>query len=66
MDRYINTVYYYIEEKINMLVEGRKMLINASYFAFIATPKKRLRCSATSSRSPTDRCGIIRYITTPC
>ena len=28
-----------IEDKINMLVEGRKMLTNASYFAFTATPK---------------------------
>jgi type I restriction enzyme R subunit len=28
------------EDKINMLVEGRKMLPNASYFAFTATPQK--------------------------
>jgi len=30
-----------IEDKINMLVEGRKMLSNASYFAFTATPKNK-------------------------
>jgi len=30
-----------VEDKINMLVEGRKMLANASYFAFTATPKNK-------------------------
>ena len=30
-----------IEDKINMLIEGRKMLTNASYFAFTATPKNK-------------------------
>jgi len=30
-----------IEDKINQLVEGRKMLTNASYFAFTATPKNK-------------------------
>ena len=30
-----------VEDKINMLVEGRKMLENASYFAFTATPKNK-------------------------
>lgn len=30
-----------IEDKINILVEGRKMLTNASYFAFTATPKNK-------------------------
>jgi type I restriction enzyme R subunit len=30
-----------IEDKINILVEGRKMLRNASYFAFTATPKNK-------------------------
>ncbi|MCL2855805.1 MAG: type I restriction endonuclease subunit R, partial [Defluviitaleaceae bacterium] len=29
------------EDKINQLVEGRKMLTNASYFAFTATPKNK-------------------------
>lgn len=29
------------EDKINKLVEGRKMLANASYFAFTATPKNK-------------------------
>lgn len=29
------------EDKINMLIEGRKMLPNASYFAFTATPKNK-------------------------
>lgn len=30
-----------VEDNINMLVEGRKMLTNASYFAFTATPKNK-------------------------
>ncbi len=30
-----------MEDKINNLVEGRKMLTNASYFAFTATPKNK-------------------------
>ena len=30
-----------IEDKINRLMEGRKMLPNASYFAFTATPKNK-------------------------
>ena len=30
-----------IKDKINALVEGRKMLPNASYFAFTATPKNK-------------------------
>ena len=30
-----------VEEKINKLVEGRKVLKNASYFAFTATPKNK-------------------------
>jgi len=29
------------EDKINKIMEGRKMLANASYFAFTATPKNR-------------------------
>ncbi|MGG3455149.1 type I restriction endonuclease subunit R [Paenibacillus rhizolycopersici] len=32
---------YDIEDKINTLMEGRKMLANASYFAFTATPKNK-------------------------
>jgi type I restriction enzyme R subunit len=30
-----------LEDKINKLIEGRKMLTNASYFAFTATPKNK-------------------------
>lgn len=30
-----------VEEKVNKLIESRKMLPNASYFAFTATPKNR-------------------------
>lgn len=30
-----------IEDKINKILEGRKMLTNASYFAFTATPKNK-------------------------
>jgi len=29
-----------VEDKINKIMEGRKMVTNASYFAFTATPKK--------------------------
>ena len=29
------------EDKINQLIESRKMLVNASYFAFTATPKNK-------------------------
>ena len=29
------------EDKINRLMESRKMLANASYFAFTATPKNK-------------------------
>ncbi|MGG3284388.1 type I restriction endonuclease subunit R [Paenibacillus solani] len=32
---------YNTEDKINRLMEGRKMLTNASYFAFTATPKNK-------------------------
>jgi type I restriction enzyme R subunit len=42
-----------IEDKINMLVEGRKMLTNASYFAFTATPKnKTLEMFGVSEAKP--------------
>ena len=30
-----------VEDKINQIIEGRKMLKNASYFAFTATPKNK-------------------------
>ncbi|MDD2468263.1 MAG: type I restriction endonuclease subunit R [Desulfobulbus sp.] len=30
-----------VEDKINTIMEGRKMLTNASYFAFTATPKNK-------------------------
>lgn len=30
-----------IEDKVNKIIEGRKMLKNASYFAFTATPKNK-------------------------
>ncbi len=30
-----------LEDKINQIMEGRKMLTNASYFAFTATPKNK-------------------------
>lgn len=30
-----------LEEKINTIIEGRKMVANASYFAFTATPKNK-------------------------
>ena len=30
-----------LEDKINMIIEGRKMVKNASYYAFTATPKNK-------------------------
>ena len=30
-----------LEDKINTIIEGRKMVKNASYFAFTATPKNK-------------------------
>jgi type I restriction enzyme R subunit len=39
-----------VEDRINRIMEARKMLPNASYFAFTATPKnKTLRCSGSGS-----------------
>ncbi|MDA8405175.1 MAG: hypothetical protein M0Z56_13415 [Desulfobacteraceae bacterium] len=32
-----------VEDRINQIMEGRKMMINASYFAFTATPKNKTR-----------------------
>ena len=43
------------EDKINKIMEGRKMVTNASYFAFTATPRTRpWRSSASRTRSPTE------------
>jgi type I restriction enzyme R subunit len=42
-----------VEDKINALIEGRKMLTNASYFAFTATPKnKTLEVFGTPAPQP--------------
>lgn len=38
---YVNKDDDSTEDKINKLIEGRKMLTNASYFAFTATPKNK-------------------------
>lgn len=41
------------EDKINAMCEGKKLLTNASYFAFTATPKTRhWRLSARRTRMP--------------
>lgn len=49
-----------IEDKINALVEGRKMLTNASYFAFTATPKnKTLEMFGTPITTPD---GTVKHI----
>jgi type I restriction enzyme R subunit len=54
-----------IEDKINKLVEGRKMLTNASYFAFTATPKnKTLEMFGAAVSQPdgaAKRCPFHRY-----
>jgi len=48
-----------IEDKINKLVEGRKMLTNASYFAFTATPKnKTLEMFGVAVPQPD---GVVRH-----
>lgn len=31
----------YFEDKLNTIIEGKKMAPNASYFAFTATPKNK-------------------------
>ena len=47
-----------IEDRINRIVESRRMLSNASYFAFTATPKnKTLELFGTSVRQPSGRAG---------
>ena len=45
-----------IEDKINRLMEAKKLLPNASYFAFTATPKnKTLEIFGEPFRRPTAR-----------
>ncbi len=47
-----------IEDRINRIVESRRMLPNASYFAFTATPKnKTLELFGTPVRQPDGRAG---------
>ncbi len=47
------------EDKINKLVEGRKMLTNASYFAFTATPKnKTLEMFGVAC----EECGEVKHV----
>ena len=54
------------EDQINRLMESRKLLPNASYFAFTATPRtRRWRSSARRTHSRTARCGITRSTATP-
>jgi len=49
-----------VEDKINKLVEGRKMLTNASYFAFTATPKnKTLEMFGVAVPQPD---GIVKHV----
>ena len=53
------------EDKINRIMESRKLLPNASYFAFTATPKnKTLKSSAsrtrTAARPSTGRSTVTR------
>ena len=54
-----------IEDTINKIITSRKMLSNASYFAFTATPKIRLwRYSACLLRMAT-RSNTVRSMPTP-
>jgi len=53
-----------VEDRINAIMEQRKMLPNASYFAFTATPKTRpWRYSANLIRKVT-RSSIARFTAT--
>ena len=54
------------EDRINRLMESRKFLPNASYFAFTATPEEQdaWRSSATRIRRATARSNIFPSITT--
>ena len=48
------------EDQINRIIEGRKMLANASYFAFTATPKnKTLELFGEASPQPN---GTVRHL----
>ena len=48
------------EDQINRIIEGRKMLENASYFAFTATPKnKTLDLFGDSSSQPD---GTVKHL----
>ncbi len=55
------------EDRINRLMESRKLLPNASYFAFTATPKNKTleRSSAPPTRGPTGRSGTTPSTATP-
>ena len=54
------------EDRINRLMESRKLLPNASYFAFTATPRtRRWRSSARRTRNPTARSGTAPSTATP-
>ena len=54
------------EDQINRLMESRKLLTNASYFALPPRPRTRpWRSSALRTRSRTGRCGITRSTATP-
>ena len=53
------------EDQINRLMESRKLLPNASYFAFTATPKnKTLEIFGDRTRSPTARSSTARFTAT--
>ena len=51
-----------IEDKINTLIEGRKMLQNANYYAFTATPKnKTLEMFGVPFDKPDDQIGHTAF-----
>ncbi len=47
------------EDKINRLMESKKMLSNASYFAFTATPKNR---TLEIFGAPVENGGVVRHV----
>lgn len=56
-----------IEDKINKLIEGHRMVRNANYYAFTATPKTRLwRCLEMRYHSLTGKYDMWLFIPIQC
>ena len=53
------------EDKINAMCEGRKLLKNASYFAFTATPKNKTLETFGTPYQEGDKSSIARSMSIP-